>query len=229
MNKQNAKIDILVSKRPIDYQVAIQFMKEKVNRIHEKKSNEIIWFLEHPDLYTCGRSSSIGDIIYNSGIPYYNSDRGGGTTYHGPGQQIIYIMLNLQTIFPGSIDIKFFIDMLCFWQSTVLRHFKIIAYNRKKHIGLWIKVGKEYKKIASLGIRFKKCVSYHGIALNIDPNLAYFKDIVGCGLKNLCVTSISEILRISYVDKENLRFIIIREFINVFNYKINNISRLELS
>ena len=161
------KIDFIYSNKPIEYEFSMKFMKNKVEKIISSKENQAIWLLEHPNIYTLGRSAVKSDIKNNINIPYIDTDRGGKITYHGPGQKIIYIMLNLKEIFNNQPDIKLFINMLGKWIITILNKNNILAYIDNENIGVWVKDNNINKKIASIGIKLKKmdliswyCIKY---------------------------------------------------------------------
>ena len=145
------KIDFIYSNTPIDYSFAIEFMKMKVGKIIDKKENSAIWLLEHPSVYTLGRSAVYADIINKTNIPFINTDRGGKITYHGPGQKIIYIMLDLKQLFNNKPDLKLFIRMLENWVISILAQNDIAAYADRENIGIWVQNNNVNKKITSIG------------------------------------------------------------------------------
>ena len=194
INKKHLSIDFLTTNHQVDYNKAVQFMEERVNSITRGQANEAIWFLEHPPLYTTGRSNET-EMKHIQNIPIYNTRRGGKITWHGPGQRIIYFMINIRK---RKYDLRKFVFNLESYLIKSLLELKIKAYKRKNIIGIWTKdKRKNDAKIASLGLRVSKGVIYHGISINIDCDLSYFKKIDVCGIKNSYVTSISSL-------KENL-------------------------
>ena len=190
INKKHLSIDFLTTNHQVDYNKAVQFMEERVNSITRGQANEAIWFLEHPPLYTTGRSNET-EMKHIQNIPIYNTRRGGKITWHGPGQRIIYFMINIRK---RKYDLRKFVFNLESYLIKSLLELKIKAYKRKNIIGIWTKdKSKNDAKIASLGLRVSKGVIYHGISINIDCDLSYFKKIDVCGMKNSNVTSISSL------------------------------------
>ena len=187
INKKKLSLDFLVSNYLVDYSEAIKFMEDRVNLIIKKEEKEAIWFLEHPSLYTAGRSHKIKyDYIENT--PIYNTGRGGKITWHGPGQRIIYFMIDIKK---RKFDIRKFVSNLEKFIIICLQELEIQAYKRKDLIGIWTKDKEQNDaKIASLGLRVSKGVIYHGVSLNVDCDLSYFKKIDVCGIRNSNVTSI---------------------------------------
>ena len=187
INKKKFSLDFLVSNYLVDYSEAIKFMEERVNLIKKEEEKEAIWFLEHPSLYTAGRSYKI-KYSYIENIPIYNTGRGGKITWHGPGQRIIYFMIDIRK---RKYDIRKFVSNLENYIIISLKELEIKAYKKKDLIGIWTKdKEKNDAKIASLGLRVSKGIIYHGVSLNIDCDLSYFKKIDVCGIRNSNVTSI---------------------------------------
>lgn len=191
----NNKIDIRKSIKKIDYFKSLEFMENKIIKIYENKENEMLWFLGHDHIYTCGNSSHKNEILENIKIPVIKTNRGGKTTYHGPGQRIVYIMVNLNN---RKKDIRSFVTVIEKATISLLREFDIEAKTFPKRVGIWVvknnghKLEKE-KKIGAIGIRIKKWITYHGLSFNINPNLNYYKKINACGLKNYSATSLNEL------------------------------------
>lgn len=180
----------LISNQLIDYNHAVKFMEEKIQQIHNNLSDELVWLLEHPSLYTAG-ISAIDDDIVEKLFPIYKTGRGGKHTYHGPGQRIIYLMLNLKK--RSKCDIKLYIQDLSNWIINVLKQFNILGEFKEDKIGVWVNHNGVEKKIAAFGIRLRKWVTYHGVALNVSPDLSHYKGIIPCGLKGCGVTSMEEL------------------------------------
>ncbi len=197
MNKKsNCNIEWRVSKDPVPFAEALDFMEKRVEKIINGEEPQMIWLLEHPPVYTAGISAREEDLLQKTDIPVFQVNRGGKYTYHCPGMQIIYVMLDLKEFFaPEKPDVARFVEFLENWVIAILAEFGIKGEIRKGRVGIWVtdKKGEE-KKIAALGIKLKKWVSYHGIAINIDPEMAGFNNIVPCGIKEFGVTSIAEIL-----------------------------------
>ncbi|CAI3956892.1 Lipoate-protein ligase B (LipB) (PDB:2QHT) (PUBMED:19798051) [Commensalibacter communis] len=190
-------IFIQKSKKLVSYPNAIQHMERYVQDIYNEKQPECLWFLEHPPLYTAGTSAKDYDLINTQNYPTFYTNRGGQWTYHGPGQRIIYIMMDLRKdhqAFP-SRDIHAFVNAIEDWVILTLRQFNIYAEKRKDRIGLWVinPITKKEEKIAALGIKLTRWISWHGIALNISPNLNDYTGIVPCGLAEFGVTSMEKL------------------------------------
>ena len=185
INKKKLSLEFLVSNYLVDYSEAIKFMEERVNLIKKGKEKEAIWFLEHPSLYTAGRSYKIKyDYIENT--PLYNTGRGGKITWHGPGQRIIYFMIDIKK---RKYDIRKFVSNIENYIIISLKELEIKAFKKKDLIGIWTKdKEKNDAKIASLGLRVSKGIIYHGVSLNIDCDLSYFKKIDVCGIRNSNIT-----------------------------------------
>lgn len=189
------KVDWHTEDRPVAYDRALAFMEAKVGMIRDKGDNEYIWLLEHPPVYTAGTSADPKDLL-QSRFPVYNAGRGGQYTYHGPGQRVVYVMLDLQKRVP---DLKDYIYKLEQWGIETLKTFDVVGERREGRIGVWVNLkpygGKsgEEAKIAAVGVRVKKWVTYHGIALNVNPDLAHYNGIVPCGITNYGVTSLAKL------------------------------------
>ena len=214
------KIDFIYSNTPIDYSFAIEFMKMKVERIIDKKENQAIWLLEHPSIYTLGRSAINTDIKNKINIPFINTDRGGKITYHGPGQKIIYIMLDLKQLFNNKPDLKLFIKMLENWVISILAQNDITAYADRENIGIWVQSNNVNKKITSIGIKLKKWISYHGLAININPDMNFFNNIVPCGIDDCKMTSIYMENK-KHIKNKTLNKVIKNCFFDTFNCKLD--------
>jgi len=197
------------SHKPVTYELALQEMEKRVDAIAGKKAKELVWLLEHTPVYTLGTTGSRADIIKSSHIPIYKTNRGGKTTYHGPGQRVVYIMLNLKEYFrqTGKIDISNFVHKVECWIIESLADLGIWAQQRKGRVGLWVESNRPYvkdknkdydptspeKKIAAIGLRVRQGISYHGIAINVSPDLNAFDSIIPCGLENFAVTSLLDL------------------------------------
>jgi lipoyl(octanoyl) transferase len=185
--------EIIYSKEPVDYQQALFFMENKVEEIIAKKSQNYLWFLEHNPVYTAGTSAKPEDLL-NPQFPVYQVGRGGQFTYHGPGQLVIYVMFDLRKLFhPKDPDLRKFIYILEEWIIHTLNAIGIQGERRNGRVGIWVVTSNGEKKIAAIGIRVKKWVSFHGIAININPNLSHFDGIVPCGINEYGITSLHEL------------------------------------
>ena len=189
------KIEIINSRELINYESAIEFMKKRINKIHTNNEDELIWFLEHDHVYTQGTSAMDDEIIKLSKTKIIKTNRGGKTTYHGPGQRVIYFLINLNK---RKKDIRKFISVIEESLITFLASYNIEAKSFKDRVGIWvtksnnIKFEKE-KKIGAIGLRVSKWITYHGLSFNINPDMKYYDNINACGLKNYKNTSLKEL------------------------------------
>ena len=182
-----------VADRPVAYDRALAFMEAKVGMIRDKGDNDYVWLLEHPPVYTSGTSADPKDLLHPR-FPVYAAGRGGQYTYHGPGQRVAYVMLDLQKRTP---DLKAYIHQLEELAIETLRTFEVEGERREGRIGIWIDMKKYGRKgeskIAAIGVRVKKWVAYHGIAINNNPDLGHYAGIVPCGLNEYGVTSLADL------------------------------------
>ncbi len=178
-----------ISDHLIDYPDALVAMERHVAAIRQMGAPERVWLLEHPPLYTAGTSAKPQDLLDADGLPVYETGRGGQLTYHGPGQRIAYAMLDLKR---RGGDIRAYIHALEEWLIRTLDLFAVRGERRPGRVGIWVveKDGREYK-IAAIGVRVRHWVAFHGIALNVDPDLARFGGIVPCGIREHGVTSLA--------------------------------------
>ena len=180
-------LEWLVSPELVVYKDAIAVMEQRTKAIAQGISPEMVWLLEHPPLYTAGTSAKKSDLRDPKGLPVYDAGRGGQYTYHGPGQRIAYVMIDLAK---RVRDIRLFVNALEQWVIDALGIVGIKGELRKGRVGIWVVQGGLDHKIAAIGVRLHKWVSYHGIAINVNPDLRYFKGIVPCGLPGYGVTSL---------------------------------------
>jgi len=179
-----------VSEEPIDYQYAITQMEERVKQIRENNAKELIWLLEHNPIYTAGSSAKDSDLINNNGLPVYKTGRGGQYTYHGNGQRVAYVMLDIKK---RGGDIRVFVKQLENWIINTLAEFGVKGEIREGRVGVWVQNGNLEEKIAAIGIRVKNWVSYHGISININPDLCHYNGIIPCGIKEYGITSLAKL------------------------------------
>lgn len=174
----------------IDYDAATERMNLHVESMAAGEASELLWALEHPSLYTAGSSAQPSDLLAPKKFPVYETGRGGQYTYHGPGQRIVYCMLDLKQRMQAKPDIRRFVCLLEEWIINTLAEFDIVGERREGRIGIWVTQpdGRE-EKIAALGIRVKKWMTFHGIAINLNPDLSHFGGIVPCGIREHGVTS----------------------------------------
>jgi len=183
----NNEIEYFLESNYIDYPSSISFMEKKVEDIYKNRCKEFLWFLEHEDIYTAGTSSKSKDLLDPNKFKVYKTNRGGQFTYHGPGQRIVYVMLDLRK---KGYDIRGFVTLLENWIISSLKTIGISATNDKDHVGIWVKEKNKLNKISSIGLRVRKGITFHGVSVNINPNLDNFKGINPCGKNSSAVTSI---------------------------------------
>ena len=190
----SSPIEWKISEDLVDYEHALTEMEKRVEKISRNEANECIWLLEHPPLYTAGTSAKTSDLLTPDRFPVFNAGRGGQYTYHGPGQRVAYVMLNLKN---RKSDVRAFINCLEKWIIDTLYDFNIKGERREDRVGVWVSrpevsLNRE-DKIAAIGVRLRKWVSFHGISINIDPELEHFNGIVPCGIQQHGVTSIVDL------------------------------------
>jgi lipoyl(octanoyl) transferase len=185
-------IEIKISESLVAYDEALGLMEARVEDIIQGKEKELIWFLEHPPVYTAGTSAQDSELLDANNFPVYHTGRGGKFTYHGPGQLVAYFLLDLKKrAAPHQPDLKQYVRNLEELVIQTLESYGIKAERREGRVGLWVadNVTQE-AKIAAIGIRVRKWVTYHGIAININPDLNHFKGIIPCGISQYGVTSL---------------------------------------
>ena len=219
IRKNINEIEIKISKGLINYEESLGLMQSRIKKIKDNKSSELIWFLEHGHIYTQGTSANSNEIIRKNNILIINSNRGGKTTYHGPGQRIVYFLIDLNK---RKKDIRRFITVLENSLITFLDSYGVKARSFKDRVGIWVTKTesttlKKEMKIGAIGLRISKWITYHGLSVNINPDLKYYDYIHACGLKDYKNTSLQELgLNIS---KEEFD----KKFLNIFLDKISKI------
>ena len=203
-------IETKISKKPVIYKKAIKMLENRFTNVLKNKKPELIWILEHSNVYTAGTSFKVSDIIDKS-IKIIQTNRGGKITFHGKGQIIFYFVINLNN---RKKDIRWFINIIEKSIISSLKEFGINSYNDKKNIGIWINHKSKIKKIAAIGIKIKKWIAYHGFAINYSVNLNNFNKIIPCGIKNKGLINISQLKEI---DKNKFIKILIKNFIKYLN------------
>ena len=203
-------IEIKKSIKPVNYFDAINILESRLKDLYENNEQELIWTLEHNEVFTAGTSYKENEIIDKS-IKILQTNRGGKITYHGPGQLICYFVLDLRK----KKDIRKFITIIEKTIIQTLKFYKIETFPDKDNIGIWHKYNNEVKKIAAIGIRVSKWIAYHGFAININNDLENYKKIIPCGISDKGVTNLKNILDQDY---SNLSDILIKNFIS--NLKI---------
>jgi len=175
----------------VPYPEALATMEERVAAIRAGAASELVWLLEHPPLYTAGTSARAQDLLAPQRFPVFEAGRGGQYTYHGPGQRVAYVMLDLQRRKP---DLRRYIWQLEEWVIRALDRFNIRGERRADRIGIWVvKPGGREAKIAAIGVRVRRWVTYHGVAINLEPDLEHFAGIVPCGISAFGVTSFADL------------------------------------
>lgn len=199
----------------IPYDMAVAAMEDRVGQIREGSAEELIWLLEHPPLYTGGTSAKDEDLI-DARFPVFKTGRGGEYTYHGPGQRVAYVMLDLKDRQKNKPDIRRYVWLLEEWIIRTLAEFNIKGERRDGRVGIWVVMpdGSE-NKIAAIGVRIRRWVTYHGIAINVNPDLSHFGGIVPCGIAQHGVTSLHH-LGVK-VEMSELDAALSRQFEEVFN------------
>ena len=213
-------IEWKISNTPIDYDFAILEMQKRVTNIKSNNNNELVWLLEHESIFTAGTSARDEDLINNQ-VKTRHTGRGGQWTWHGPGQRVAYVMLNLKKRLP---DIKAYVNALEEWIILTLEDFNIVGVRLENKPGVWVaNKNKSYDKVAALGVRISSWVSWHGISININPNLEEFKNIIPCGINDGGVTSLYNLNR--KITFEEFDFKLNKNFLFVFGdnslFKLN--------
>ena len=202
-------IEIKKSVKPIEYTKAIKYLENRVVEVNNNKSKELIWFLEHPSVYTAGSSYNKSEIL-DSSINLIKTKRGGKITWHGPGQLVCYFALNLNN---RKRDIRKFISIIENSIIKTLKEYDIESQSDRENIGIWVKSNNNIKKIAAIGIRIKRWIAYHGFSINIDNDLNNYNKIIPCGIKDKEVTNLRSIKNQNYNNLSD----------KIFNNLINNL------
>lgn len=192
-----APVDWRIDDAPVPYPAALAAMDERVAAIRAGRAPELVWLLEHPPLYTAGTSARPGDLVAPDRFPVFQTGRGGQFTYHGPGQRVAYVMLDLAR---RGGDVRRFVCDLEAWIIAALARFNVKGERRAGRVGIWVDRSREKgagreDKIAAIGVRVRHWVTLHGVALNVDPDLGHFAGIVPCGIADprLGVTSLADL------------------------------------
>ena len=184
------EIEWKISDDPVPYEVALATMEERVGQIRAGTARELVWLLEHPPLYTAGTSADVSDLIAPDRFPVYNAGRGGQYTYHGPGQRIAYVLLDLKK---RNSDVRAYVQDLEDWVIDVLAQYQVKGEKRCGRVGVWVDRGFREDKIAAIGVRVRRWVTFHGISINVDPDLSHYSGIVPCGISEHGVTSLVDL------------------------------------
>ena len=204
-------IEIKKSEKPIIYEDAKKMMEERLLNLDLNKANELIWTLEHPDIYTAGTSYNDADILDKS-IKILKTNRGGKITYHGPGQLICYFVLDLKK---RKKDIRNLISIIEKTIIETLDFFGIESFSDKENIGIWYKDGKQTKKVAAIGVRISKWIAYHGFSINISNDLKKYNAIIPCGIKDKGITNLKQIKDQDYKELD-------KKLVEIFISKLSN-------
>jgi lipoyl(octanoyl) transferase len=183
-------IEWRVSEAPVPYEEAFAFMNERAAAIRDDGAPECIWLLEHPPLFTAGTSADPAELFNPLGLPVFEAGRGGRYTYHGPGQRVGYVMLDLEK---RGKDVRCFVHSLEQWMIDALARLGVNAHRSEGRIGIWVGEGPNEAKIGALGVRVKRWVTLHGFSLNVNPNLSHFSGIVPCGISEFGVASLASL------------------------------------
>ena len=192
-------IEIKKSQKPVKYEDALRFMEKRLLEIYQKKSNDLIWILEHENIYTAGTNYKENEIIDKS-IKILKTNRGGKITHHGPGQLIFYFVIDLKNI---KKDIRNFISIIEKTIVETLKHYQINSFPDKENIGIWYNDNSKIKKISAIGVRVSKWIAYHGFSININNDLKKYSAIIPCGIRDKGVTNLKNIKDQNYEDIGN--------------------------
>ncbi len=193
----STRIEWRIDDQPVDYRDAEAFQEARVAEIAAGRAEEMVWLLEHPPLYTAGPSAKPEDLLDPDRFPVYATRRGGEHTYHGPGQRVAYVMLDLNR---RRRDVRAFVWALEEWVIRALETFNVVGERRADRVGVWVRrddkrdPGRE-DKIAALGVRLRRWVSFHGVAVNVEPDLSHFDGVAPCGIRDHGVTSLVDLGR----------------------------------
>ena len=199
-------IEIKISKKPIEYTKAIAFLEERLVKLKNFEADELIWILEHPEIYTAGINYKNKEIL-DKNIKIINTNRGGKITWHGPGQIICYFVIDLNK---RNRDIRKFILKLEKIIIETLKEYKIKSFSDRKNIGIWVNHKNKIKKIGAIGIKVKNWIAYHGFSININNELKFYKKIIPCGINNREIINLINIKNQKY---DSFKKVIIKNFI----------------
>ncbi len=187
-----------IADAPVAYDDAVRLMEQRVDAIAAGEAGELVWLVEHPPVYTAGTSAKDSDLVDKGRFPVFSTGRGGQYTYHGPGQRVAYVMLDLRRRGP---DVRRFVTALEAWLIATLAQFNIVAGRREDRVGVWVQRPEKLlahgamaeDKIAAIGIRVRRWVTFHGVSLNVDPDLDHFSGIIPCGVSQHGTTSLVDL------------------------------------
>ena len=193
-------MEIKISHKPVAYKEAMNFLEQRVEKVHANLESELIWILEHVSVYTKGISAHDKDLLIPILFPVIETNRGGKFTYHGPGQKIVYFVIDLNK---REKEIKKFVRNVEKWIISILKDFNISSFADPKNIGIWVKNNNEENKISAIGIKIKRWIAYHGFSLNVNVNKSDYRGIVPCGILNKGIINISDLCEIPNDEKIN--------------------------
>ena len=202
-------IEVKNSIKSVDYNKSIKFLETRVDDVLSGKKDELLWIVEYPHIYTAGTNSNKLDLL-DKKINVIKTNRGGKHTYHGPGQKVVYFVLDLNK---REKDIRKLINKIEDCIIKILKEYKVISFADRNNVGIWVNKNNKIKKIGAIGVRVKKWVAYHGFSLNISSDLSKYKKIIPCGIKNKGITSLKDLGVKSYA---NIDKIIIKNFLDTF-------------
>ena len=202
-------IEVKNSVKPVDYAKSMKILEQRVQDVLLDKKDEFLWIIEHTHVYTAGTSSKQIDLL-DENVNVIKTNRGGKHTYHGPGQKVVYFVLNLNK---REKDIRKLVNKIENCIIEILKEFKVKSYTDKKNIGIWVKNKNNMMKIAAIGIRVKKWIAYHGFAINISNDLSKYKNIVPCGIKDKGITSLKDM---GITNFNKIEEIIAKKFLSTF-------------
>ncbi len=185
-------MDWITANTPVSYPDALGFMEARVDAIRAGQAPECVWLLEHPSLYTAGTSAKIEDLLYPR-FPVFETGRGGQYTYHGPGQRVAYVMRDLKK-HQAEPDLKRYIHNLEEWVIQTLKDFDVVGDRREGRVGIWVDRGNGVEeKISAIGVRVRHWITYHGVSINVNPDLEHFNGIIPCGVRGAGVCSLKSL------------------------------------
>ena len=202
-------IELKNTNKPIDYADSMKILEKRVEDVFNEEKNELLWILEHKMVYTAGTSSKDEDIL-DKNLEIVKTNRGGKHTLHSPGQKVIYFVLNLNK---RKKDIRILVQKVEECIIEILKEYKIKSYSDRKNVGIWVGNPKNLMKIAAIGIRVKKWIAYHGFSLNVNNDLAMYKKITPCGIRDKGITSLKEM---GIKNFHNIDKVIVEKFLNTF-------------
>jgi len=202
-------IEVKNSKKMVDYIKSTQILEERAKEVLLGKKNELLWIIEHKDVYTAGANSKDADLL-NKNIKIINTNRGGKQTHHGPGQKVVYFVLDLNK---RGKNIRKLVTNIEKCIVNVLDVYNIKSYPDRKNIGIWVNVNKQPQKIAAIGIKIRKWIAFHGFSLNVSNDLKKYEAIVPCGIKDRKITSLK---KLGISNFYNIEKVIRENFLNIF-------------